>query len=264
VLIVWIVTALETSVPIQIGLPRLAESGSESFFQTIRAWVKDCENNHPNCRPPARARLPTRLVDVGEGGASTVRLYETKPSDSGKYVALSHPWGDPKIHPPFRTLRTNFEEFKQEIRFDMLPQTFKDAVTTTRALGIRYLWIDSICIIQGPDGDFNDEAARMEDVFSSAYCVIAASRATGQSDGFLKSRPEREYVTFQKGNEAPFYICQVIDDFAKDVLDGPLNKRGWVLQERALAKRTVFFTETQTYWECGKGVRCETLTKMQK
>jgi hypothetical protein len=105
----------------------------------------------------------------------------------------------------------------------------------------------------------------MEDVFSCAYCVLAASRATGQHDGFLKDdRPQREYLTFQRGTEEPFYVCQPIDNFSHDVLEGSLNRRGWVLQERALARRTMFFTENQTYFECGKGVRCETLTKMHK
>jgi hypothetical protein len=62
----------------------------------------------------------------------------------------------------------------------------------------------------------------------------------------------------------PFYVCEAIDDFQHDVIDGRLNKRGWVLQERALARRTIYFTENQTYWECGEGVRCETLAKMRK
>jgi hypothetical protein len=134
----------------------------------------------------------------------------------------------------------------------------------TRELGVRYLWIDSLCIIQGKDGDFEDEAERMETVFSEAYCVIAASRATGTSDGFLRDRPNREVVKFKRGLEDPFYVCEAIDDFQHDVIEGHFNKRGWVLQERALARRTIYFTAKQTYWECGDGVRCETLTKMEK
>jgi hypothetical protein len=136
-------------------------------------------------------------------------------------------------------------------------------VTTTRELGLRYLWIDSICIIQGPDGDFAQEATRMEDVFSSAYCVLAASSGKGQQDGFLNPRKENDFLTFERGGK-PLYVCRFIDDFNANVLEGPLSKRGWVLQERALAHRTIFFTDSQTYWECGEGVRCETLSKMEK
>jgi hypothetical protein len=161
----------------------------------------------------------------------------------------------------------NMSEHLVGIAFDRLPRTFKDAVLTTRALGIRYLWIDSICIVQGPGGDFNTESRRMEQVFSSAYCVIAASRASGQCGGFLMDRvksSENEYVTFQQRNNTAYYVSRFLDDFNNDVLQGPLNQRGWVLQERALARRTIYFTDKQTYWECGDGVRCETLTKMNK
>jgi hypothetical protein len=104
----------------------------------------------------------------------------------------------------------------------------------------------------------------MEDVFSNAYCVLAASRANDQRDGFLGKREKRNYITFHPENDQPFFVCEPIDNFNKDVIQGSLNKRGWVLQERALARRTIYFTETQTYFECGGGVRCETLAKMHK
>ena len=194
----------------------------------------------------------------------TDKLDENSPNE---YIALSHPWGNPKEHPPFRTVQRKLVQFKAAIPEHELPATFKDAVHTTRALGIRYLWIDSLCIIQKDgedDGDFSEESKRMEDVFSCAYCVIAASRASGQRDGFLKPLPARQYLTFQRGTESPFYLCQIIDRFSEDVIKGSLNRRGWVLQERALARRTVYFTENQTYFECGHGVRCQTLVKMQK
>jgi hypothetical protein len=246
---------------IQIGFPELAAVGSEMHLKIVRQWLKHCDNNHPKCRPSDTATLPTRLIDVGNRGSATLRLHETRVSDKMRYIALSHPWGDP---PHFCTFTRNIEEFKQKIEFAKLPATFQHAVITTRELGVRYLWIDSICIIQGRDGDFNEEAKRMEDVFSSAYCVLAASSARGQSDGFLKRRNEREYLAFVREGLPPFYVCQFIDDFNQHVLEGYLNKRGWVLQERALAHRTIYFTNKQTYWECGGGVRCETLTKMHK
>ncbi|KAK0714711.1 hypothetical protein B0H67DRAFT_220442 [Lasiosphaeris hirsuta] len=89
----------------------------------------------------------------------------------------------------------------------------------------------------------------METVFSSAYCVLAASRAHNQTDGFLHPRRERDCVMMREGPRGPpFYICEDIDDFDLHVLNGHLNKKGWVLQEHALARRTIFFTERQTYW----------------
>jgi hypothetical protein len=68
----------------------------------------------------------------------------------------------------------------------------------------------------------------------------------------------------QGPGDVTYYVCEAIDDFHCDVDQSELNKRGWVLQERALSRRTVYFTEKQSYWECGGGVRCETMTKMKK
>ncbi len=65
-------------------------------------------------------------------------------------------------------------------------------------------------------------------------------------------------------SDAAYFVCETIDDFFRDVEQSELNQRGWVLQERALSRRTIYFTERQSYWECGGGVRCETMTRMKK
>jgi hypothetical protein len=145
-----------------------------------------------------------------------------------------------------------------------LPQTFQDAIIITRALSVQYLWIDSICIIQDDRNDWETESRLMEQLYSCAYVTIAASCASGTEDGFLKPRPARESVRMKGSDGSSFFLCDAIDDFSSDVDQGELNKRGWVLQERALSRRTIYFAEKQTYWECGEGVRCETLTKMRK
>ncbi|KAH8897353.1 HET-domain-containing protein, partial [Thozetella sp. PMI_491] len=249
---------------VQIGMPHLPRAGSPAHLEILRQWLHACDdkNGHPRCHTSGSMRdLPTRLLDVGHDGDDFVRLWETGLHDVGEYIALSHPWGRA---PHFVTDPDNLEQHKKGIPFRDLPATFRDAITVTRSLGKRYLWIDSICIMQGPRGDFAAQAKKMETVFSSAYCVLAASRSHSHFEGFLQDRRPRDYVTIRgSGNDAvPFYICENIDYFDHHVLEGHLNKRGWVLQEHALARRTIFFTEHQTYWECGDGVRCETLTKM--
>jgi len=257
------VTELTSRTDIHVGIPVFPTAGSPAHFEIIRQWLRDCDK-HPKCREANQQEryLPTRLIDVGTEGDPIVRLWETQPTDNVEYIALSHPWGT-GYH--FMTRRETLEEHKAGIAVTALPATFLDAVITTRALGKRHVWIDSICIIQGPNGDFESEAEKMETVFSAAYCVLAASRAHNHCDGFLGPRTQAEYVAVQVDETGPpVYLCENIDRFDDHVLGGHLNKRGWVFQEHALARRTVFFTETQTYWECGRGVRCETMTKMHK
>lgn len=207
---------------------------------------------------------------MGKPGDDKVYLRETSTTDNGEWVALSHQWGQGDM---LRTLPGNKQNHIDGIPFSQLPETFKDAVKVTRALGRSYLWIDSLCIIQGPGphGDFEQEAKRMEDVYSGAYCVLAAAMLPldhavepSRSVGFLQTRQPRASVTLRDKKSAPFYIYEAIDDFDLHVLQSSLNQRGWVFQEHALARRTVYFTKYQTYFECGDGIRCETMTKMEK
>ncbi|RII04522.1 hypothetical protein CUC08_Gglean011909 [Alternaria sp. MG1] len=102
----------------------------------------------------------------------------------------------------------------------------------------------------------------MEDVFASAYCTIAATSAADSTVGFLARNTSTEYARVQDAAGNQVYICTHMDDFEKDVEEAELNKRAWVMQERVLAKRTIHFSANQTYWECGEGVYCENLTKM--
>ena len=247
-------------------------------MKLLRQWIGDCNQNH-NCGPQGNIMLPTRLIDVGDSNRPIcLKLDCNAQRRSSNYVALSHRWGDENLHRRFCTYRDNVDQFQRFIDYEKLPKTFQDAVTVTRSLDIKYLWIDSLCIIQEDKEDWEAECLRMEDVFSSAYCTITASCASGTTDGFLRplsggrSRGRRCYALNGKVESADkksteksvFYICDAIDDFARDVEKGQLSKRGRVFQERALSRRTIHFTETQVYWECGKGVRCETLTKMFK
>jgi Heterokaryon incompatibility protein (HET) len=179
---------------------------------------------------------------------------------------------DPFICKILCTRENNINKLEQGIDYSDLPPMYQDAITIARALNVQYVWIDSLCIIQHDKNDpldkengedWKKEAERMEQVFRYAYVTIAASCASSPAEHFLKRRSERQCVTM-KANNAFYYLCDVIDDFSRYVEQGELNKRGWVLQERALSRRTVYFAENQTYWECGEGVRCETLTKTKK
>lgn len=271
------ITGIDTgsrALDVQIGLPELPEAGTDLHFGLIRGWIHDCDTTHstPTCKPSKDTqltvnispRLPTRLIHVGRNDEDVVKLQEMRAEDTGDWIALSYRWGD---SPPFSTTRQNLSRHINGMALTSLPRTFQDAIKVTRALGRKYLWIDSICIIQGEDGDFRHESKRMEDVYSGAYCVLAASCATDQRSGFLLPRVRRRYVALnskQGGNGGLLYVCSMIEDFRGHVLQGALHKRGWVLQEHALARRTIFFTKHQTYWECGHGVRCETMVKMKK
>ncbi|KAF4894543.1 putative 3-phosphoinositide-dependent protein kinase 2 [Colletotrichum fructicola] len=265
---------------IQMGFPTLLEPGSETHTQILAEWLRTCDEKHGHHFPTGDF-APSRLLDVGDRESKGVRLMSSfKHKAPLQYAALSHRWGSPnEMKPDAKTFYLTTSENRhliectQGLDDKLLPKTFQDAVRVTRKLGLRYVWIDSLCILQktgkGDDSehvkDWRRESQRMEKVFSFAYFTIAASCADHMFDGFLKMRRPREVVTMTTDDDdETFHICEDINDFDHDVEQGELNKRGWVLQERALSRRTVHFTKTQTYWECGSGIRCETFARTTK
>lgn len=254
----------------QLGLPLLPQAASPEQFILLNSLVHHCDEKH-ECMAvqgptESSSELPTRIIDVGRYDAEPIRLVETsqEPAATGRYIALSHRWGDLRREQRFCTYADNLTQRKERIEFDELPASFQDAVRVTRALGVRYLWIDSLCIIQEDPKDWAAESGKMEDVFSHAYCTIAASSAQSSLVGFLGDRRPRDAFRLLTPGEVPLYLAEDIDDFRTDVENSVLSSRGWVLQERALSRRTIYFTSTQVYWECGNGVVCETLAQMRK
>lgn len=206
--------------------------------------------------------MPTRLMD-----AVNLRLVNTNDiskleAEVQPYVASSYLWGSA---PSLVTKTTNLSQHL-EIGFDFnsLPMTIQDAVTVTKYLGIQFLWVDCICIIQDDSGDWKRESALMGMIFRNAYCTIAATSARDLSDGFLKPRLPRNFASIHTPAGYTTFLCELIDDFQHEVDGAVINQRAWTFQKRVLSRRTIHFARNQFYWQCGDGIHCETLTKLSQ
>lgn len=237
-------------------------TGSDGALQLASYWIRSCNTAHEKCRSkvsdPSSFFLPTRLLDVR---GAEVKLIETKEEMATgmdrSYVALSHCWG---LIPIIRTLKGNYEQHRSSIPSRKLSKTFREAIHATRVLGFRYIWIDSMCIIQDNDDDWAREAATMCDVYQHAALTIAAAHAAGGDVGCFT---ERDGLL-----NLPFYLD--ISPWARSATpvrlqfttygrpqttalgggDPALYGRAWVLQEQLLSPRMLIFDGTQIKWEC--------------
>ncbi|KAK1501081.1 HET domain-containing protein [Colletotrichum abscissum] len=241
----------------------------DSISDQVGKWLRDCDREHVQLRCCVGERcLPTRVLDVGIDDKQTyIKLYEARDA-CGKYAALSYMWGQGKDH--FRTTMASLEEHKEGIITATMPQTFQDAVTMTRKLGIRYLWIDALCIVQDDIADWSREASTMGDVYSNAYIVFSVLKSSDNGVGFLgppETPPYASCTSTAAGMTATLYVCAIprtqacylsSEDY---VWDEPLSKRGWTLQERWLAPRLVHFGSQQMSFECNAYFLCQDGTK---
>ncbi|KAL5326255.1 hypothetical protein ACEPPN_007393 [Leptodophora sp. 'Broadleaf-Isolate-01'] len=155
-------------------------------FLQARSWIDKCDKTH-SCKPQNQA-LPSRVLVIDESSSSgKIQLLETR-GFIGRYVALSHCWG---LSHRIVTTKANLNDMKRGIVVEDLPRTFRDAVVITHLLGIIYLWIDSLCIIQDDAQDWEREAALMGDVYANSYLTIAASSSTDDSSGCFPSQDDR-------------------------------------------------------------------------
>jgi hypothetical protein len=146
----------------------------------------------------------------------------------------------------------------ETINIRKLPKTFQQALRITQELREKYLWIDSLCIIQDCPEDWKRDSADMGQVYSNSYLNISATATKDGSEGlFFNIQPERAWqVSVQFGKDLYYAIRP--DFWHTEVVNSPLNRRAWECQERMLSPRNLQFGLNQIFWECSQDAACET------
>lgn len=275
-----------------------AKTNSPAILEWAKEQITSCRagnNGHENCQNyfiPGNEHqfFPRRILDVGLNDSSKIRLLETSEMNiSGPldYVALSHCWGNdgsaptilvqaPESQPQRPSHYFNFshcseetrptsvvgefDDWKKPIAVGKLSKTIQDAISIMRGIGFRYLWIDSLCIIQNCKADMQEELEKMGLVYANAICTLSATASANPSSGcFFKNdlflgdcrlRKEEDMsliATFPGRKETPLAKL-----FSEKVEQAPLTSRGWTFQERVLASRVLHFCDGAVLFECNK------------
>ncbi|KAF7539713.1 hypothetical protein G7054_g1936 [Neopestalotiopsis clavispora] len=236
--------------------------GSTTNFSIAKAWLHECQTSHSTCQLKDLPQLPTRVIDVGQDDLDVPRIV-TSHGIKASYVALSLCWGG---NIPVLLTTETIADFQKALPLSDLSQNFRDAIQITQKLGFRFLWIDSLCILQNSKSDWQLESRRMGHIYRDSTLSIYAAASDRSTAGILCQKT-RQYGRLPK----PAYIAlrprfhnldkqrQLVkvswlppeeEDLKSIYSHSPLYSRGWCLQESILAPRQLIYGERQLYWRC--------------
>jgi hypothetical protein len=209
----------------------------------------ECSKEHPRCTPPETS-LPVRLIDLSRFSDTSrpLRLYIPGSFEQGRYAALSYCWG---YSQPVITTGQNLLRHLRAIQYDSLPQTLQDAVKTAKAIGLNYLWIDALCIIQDSEIDKQREIAKMAQIYQNASLTIVAACTTSSAEGFLEVRDGTPSaleipVGCDSGEVGTLSLLPTYQSPRHEAL----HDRAWTLQEIILSPRLLIFGKDCVGWKC--------------
>jgi hypothetical protein len=262
-------------------IPR-GKKGPQGTLSIASSWLKHCVEKH-DCQKslfvPRGKRgpdsdfsnvvderttiFPTRLLDLQAFNKCSLDIRLVENSASGSlYATLSHCWGA-NCDARYQATKSTLPALRHRMRYADLPKTYRDAILVCRSLHIRYIWIDSLCIIQDSKEDWAREAARMAYVYSNSHLTISADWSTNSEGGCFRviDAPQGRIL------DDTMWISSVLSNGERSCLYFPSNStpsewdldrthlasRAWVYQERILSRRNLHFTEHQLFWKCREG-----------
>ncbi|KAJ3578590.1 hypothetical protein NPX13_g1974 [Xylaria arbuscula] len=233
-------------------------TGSGGSIRHIRSWIETCAKNH-SCYPKYDPMLPARVVKITEDLVRVINGNGLR----GRYMTLSHRWG---INETFTLTSLNVSVMTDSVPWNSIPRIYQEAIELTRLLGIEYIWIDTLCIVQDDDQDWQREAGKMKSVYGNSYLNIAATQAEDSYGGmFFSSSLGIEYPAekvprnpnIQIRPQPHFTHAHFGSNYNYNPPNAPLMQRGWVLQERILSPRVIHFDADEIKWECQAMADCQ-------
>lgn len=254
-------------------------TGSLETWSVVAEWIQQCSTQH-QCLGRTDGWYPTRLVELLPSDRFRVVRSDSASFCHGKqYITLSHKWGNGDF---LRLCTNNLSDLEKGLPINRLRKTFQDMLTVAQRLDIPYAWIDSLCIIQSGDNyeDWRHESQTMTEVYSNSFCNISADYGD-EENGLFYQRQNDDFEPFEPPYKVQVRWKESSEDISPEVTgvssgaqispsrsamsyivrrtqwreylaDSPLNRRGWVMQERLLAPRVLSFTPRMVSWNCGQ------------
>ncbi|KAF5965910.1 hypothetical protein FBULB1_11988 [Fusarium bulbicola] len=219
----------------------------------ISLWISNCEQLHSlECAMPANLLFAEafpglrvlRLIDIEDDCLVEITRLE-------KYIALSYVWG---AVANFRLTKANRTALLRPGSigrvFEMLPNTIQDAITLTRRLGCRYLWVDALCLLQNDTEDLELGVNVMDLIYERAWLTVVAAcghDANARLPGVQEGTRHGSYNTFEIVPGVEMGIVTGLDALLQHSV---YNSRAWTFQEQVLSRRVLYFVDNKVFYRC--------------
>lgn len=235
------------------------EAISSDSLSWAQSHIDECLKNHSKCSNAVTSVLPSRVLSLESTstGSIKVSLKETH-NRRGVYACLSHRWGGSETG---KATRTSYPAMLKDIAWNNIPRTFQDTIQFLLFLGIKYVWIDSYCIIQDDPLDWQEQAAQMANIYQNSYITLAATSSLNNESGCFWNSDTSFEKEFQVESEN-LVVRRKMKHWERlwasnSAAIFPLLSRAWVFQERLLAPRVVHFSQNELVWECAELGDCQ-------
>lgn len=212
-----------------------------------------------------------RLIDVHQKSIQEIHDFKVAKLT---FMALSYVWG---LNPKVKLLKANYESLRTPGGLSklQLPRTIADSIELVDLLGLQYLWVDALCIIQDDANDQSYQISKMANIYSSAFLTIMAASGEDSNAGLpgfgssIRRYEQQEVVVIPRSENSdglsvmntlkacPQYLDEWYTRGKEDADSSKWSQRAWTMQEKALSRRTLVFTDEQVFWNCQQAYYCE-------
>jgi hypothetical protein len=271
----WNSSDFQDSYIVLLGDP--SENAADSLFlgrrigsdidtvQLMRTWLNLCEEYHgPIWGCHAGDRFEHMRSRPYFGVVDVVEMKLTSLPRGSRYVALSYTWPDSSHSTRFTTKKGHITSLQipngLQRYIDIFPRAIRDSFDLLRRLGERYLWVDSICIVQDSKDALELNLKMMDQIYGNAYFTICAADDPDATAGLVAlhpKNPEKRHASQFIEEYAPGVRLMVSQLTESYIWKSKWNTRAWTFQERLLSSRCVIFSRGQVFFQCRRAAMSE-------
>lgn len=222
--------------------------GPDVNWELVRKWVWNCHLDHPSRKIPIDSTdKDFRLIDVRNNCLVSA-------SKSWTYAALSYVWGDSGAQ-NLQAVLANVSRLEQKggLLLHELPQCILDALTVCKNLGVNFLWVDRLCIVQDDAQSKHGQIKQMGSIYASAVVTIVAAAGKDAGHGLVGVSRPRPFAQFQQKlllQGIKFTENLQAKHFSELIQQSVWKSRGWTFQEEKLSTALLVFSECGVSFQC--------------